>query len=758
MLRIGLALLAGHGCIHSLAALPAAQPWAWILVALLALFALLRSRLGVVFLLGIAWAWLHAAVRLADDLPTALEGADLVVHGRVASLPGSASDQADPQFEFDVTAAPRGVPGRIRLTWYDSGLRLLPGESWQLVVRLKRRNGFANPGGFDYEGHLFRQGIGATGYVRSDERNARLTPPAAEYAVARVRAWIARRIALAVPNDPMLGILQGLAVGDTQAMSVEQWRVFAATGTTHLMAISGLHIGMVAALAAWLGGGIARWRAAQGHRLTAIHGQVFCGALAAIVYSLLAGLSVPTQRTLVMLCVYFAARALRRELNVANALGVALIGVLLIDPFAPLAAGAWLSFGAVAAILLGVGGRLGREGSIKGFARVQLAVTVGLMPVLIATFGSLSLVSPVANTVAIPLFTLIVVPLTLLGTALASVSQLGADLVLGLASGVLQLFWPALLWLSQRSWAMWHFPELPLSIGASLTVGVLLFVLPGIAPTRIAALLLCLPAALWRPAMPERGEFKLTLLDVGQGLSAVIRTQSHVLVYDAGPAFRSGRDTGELVILPFLRSQGVRRLDLLMVSHDDLDHRGGMRSLVAGLPVARVLAGPSVRAPFARSSLCRRGQRWSWDGVEFEVLHPGVGGQMRGNDSSCVLRVAASGASLLLTGDIQRGSEAELVAAGLGHADIVVAPHHGSRTSSTAALVDATRPELVLFATGYRNRWGFPRPDVVERWHAAGARTLSTADSGAIEVLVSAQGVRPPRQFRIEQRRYWQSR
>lgn len=759
MLRIGLAFLAGHGCIHALAELPAAQPWAWILAVLLPAFALLRSKLAVVFLLGIAWAWLHAAVRLSDDLSPALEGADLIVSGYVASLLDSGPETADPQFEFDVTAALPGVPGRLRLTWYDSAQRLLPGESWQLLVRLKRRNGFANPGGFDYERHLFQQRIGATGYVRSDARNVRLEPPAASYAVARMRAWIARHIAQAVPGDPMLGILQGLAVGDTQAMSVEQWRVFAATGTTHLMAISGLHISMVAALAAWLGGGIVRWRAAQSRRLTAIHGQFFCGCLAAIAYSLLAGLSVPTQRTLLMLCIYFAARALRRELDIVNALAAALIGVLLIDPFAPLAVGAWLSFGAVAVILLGVDGRLTREGAIKSFARVQLAVSVGLTPVLIAAFGSLSLISPLANAVAIPLFTLVVVPLTLIGAALASVSQFFGGIVLGLAATLLQVFWPALLWLSQLPLAMWHFPQLPLAISAALMLGTLLLILPGITPTRIAALLLCLPAVFWRPATPAHGEFKLTLLDVGQGLSATVHTRSHVLVYDAGPAFRSGRDTGELVILPFLRSQGVRRIDMLMVSHDDLDHRGGMRSVVAGMPVEQVLAGPSVKASLAQLGPCRRGQRWSWDGVEFEVLHPAAGDQAQDNDSSCVLRVTASGGtSLLLTGDIQRNSEAELVATGLEHADIVIAPHHGSRTSSTAAFVDATQPELVLFATGYRNRWNFPRPDVIERWRLAGAQTLSTAQSGAIEVLVSATGVQLPKEFRVEHRRYWRSR
>lgn len=760
MLPIGLAFLAGHCCIHGLGALPAWQLLRFALpVLLVLLIALMRRQasllpaLAISFVLGLGWAWCNASVRLADDLPAVLEGEDLLVRGHVASLPEAGT--VDPQFEFDVSVAPPGVSSRIRLTWYDNEARPLPGELWQFVVRLKRRNGFANPGGFDYEGHLFRQGIGATGYVRNDERNVRLAPASAMYAVARLRAWIARRQAAAVGSDPMLGILQGLAIGDTQAMSADQWRVFAATGTTHLMAISGLHISMIAALAAWLGGGIARWPKAQRYRLTAIHGQVFCGGLAAIVYSTLAGLSVPTQRTLVMLCIYFAARAWRRELGVAHALGVALIAVLLIDPFAPLAIGAWLSFGAVAMILLGVSGRVAREGAFKSFTRVQLAVTIGLMPLLIGAFGSLSLISPLANAIAIPAFTLLIVPLVLIGTAAAALWLPAGALVLGFTTRLLGWCWPALEWLSQLPLAMWHLPQLPAPVYAALLAGALLLVVPGIWPTRIVATLLCVPALTWRPPTPVHGEFRLTLLDVGQGLAAVVHTRSHVLVYDTGPAFRTGRDTGELVVLPYLYSQGVRRIDTVMVSHGDLDHQGGLNSVANALPVTRVLAGPSVKSRLPQLQRCRRGQRWSWDGVEFEVLHPASMEYVHDNDSSCVLRVSAAGGSVLLTGDIQSDGEATLVAAGLARADVVVAPHHGSRTSSTADFVAATRPALALFPAGYRNRWGFPRQDIVQRWREAGAQTLSTQDSGAIDVRISATGVEPPRQFRVQQRRYW---
>lgn len=764
MLRIGSAFLAAHCCIHSLAVLPALQPVALALSALLLLavgLIALRSRLKssripallIAFALGLGWAWVNAAARLADDLPAALEGVDVLIRGHIASLPVTAD--VDSQFEFDVSAAQPGVPQRLRLAWYDNDAQPQPGELWQFVVRLKRRNGFANPGGFDHEGHLFRQGIGATGYVRNDERSRRLAPASAMYAVARTRAWIARRQATAVGNDPMLGILQGLAIGDTQAMSADQWRVFAATGTTHLMAISGLHISMLAALAAWLGGNIARWRQAQRHRLTAIHGQVFCGGLAAVIYSILAGLSVPTQRTLVMLCIYFAARAWRRELGVGNALGIALIAVLLIDPFAPLAVGAWLSFGAVAVILLAVSGRLVREGTLRSFTRVQVAVTIGLTPLLIGAFGSLSLIAPLANAIAIPAFTLLLVPLILLGTAAAAVWLPAGAVVLGFTTQLLNGCWPALEWLSRLPLAMWHLPQLPWPAYALLLAGTLLLVVPGIWPMRMVAIMLCMPALTWRPATPGHGEFSLVLLDVGQGLAAAVHTQSHVLVYDTGPAFRTGRDTGELVVLPYLRSQGVRRIDALMVSHGDLDHQGGMRSIAHAMPVTQVLAGPSVKLRLPQSRTCRRGQRWSWDGVDFEVLHPAGMEYVRDNDSSCVLWVSAAGGSVLLTGDIQNDSEAALVAAGIPHADIVVAPHHGSRTSSTAAFVAATRPSLVLFPAGYRNRWGFPKQDVIDRWRAAGAQTLSTPQSGAIEVRVSAAGPQPARQFRIEHRHYW---
>ncbi len=751
--RVAFAFLLGACCIHALPWLPEWHGALGLAVSAAALALVGRFKPFAGLLAGLAWTWISASARTAGDLPPALEGQDLLVRGYVASLPRAPADDA--QFLLDVTEPRAGVPLRIRLVWYRSAHAPQAGELWRLVVRLKRRNGFANPGGVDREAQLFREGIGATGYVREDERNARLAPASARYAVTRARGWISGRIREAVRDPQVLGVLQGLAVGDTQAMTPEQWRVFAATGTTHLMAISGLHITMVAALAAWLGGAIVRLPSAQMRRWSAMHGQVIAGVAAALAYATLAGLSVPTQRTLLMLVIYFAARWLRRELAVTQALGLALIGVLLIDPFAPLAPGAWLSFGAVAIILLAVAGRLRRDGPVAAFARVQIAVTIGLVPLLLTAFGSISLLSPIANVGAIPLFTLLIVPTVLLGAAVASVWLPAGEWVLAIPEHLLLWTWPLLQWIAQWPLTLWHFPQPPVLAFAALVVGVMLLVGPGIWPTRLAGLLLCLPAALHRVPGPGVGNFELAMLDVGQGLAVVVRTQTHALVYDAGPAFPSGRDAGELAVMPYLRHRGVRQLDALVVSHGDLDHRGGANTVLAGLPVAGVLAGPSV-GPLSRPrEPCRRGMRWTWDGVQFEVLHPARSARASDNDSSCVLLVRGAAGSALLAGDVEATGESEIVDNGLPHVTAVVVPHHGSRTSSTDAFVAATRPALALVSAGYRNRWGLPRHEIVDRWRAAGARVLTTADSGAIEVTFAAG--RPPlaREYRQTRRRYW---
>ncbi|MGE0115186.1 MAG: DNA internalization-related competence protein ComEC/Rec2 [Steroidobacteraceae bacterium] len=708
----------------------------------------------VAFLLGLVWTALQAQRQLHDDLAPALEGQDMVITGYIASIPETESYGV--RFVFAPEASSLPLPARLQLTWYSPAVALHAAQRWQVQVRLKRRHGFANPGGYDYEAQLFREGIGATGYVRESIGNRQLGQVTGEY-VLKWRAALTEAIARAIPHAPMQGVVRGLAVGDQQAISSAAWQVFARTGTSHLMAISGFHIGMVAWVFAWLGSRLIYWPAAQRWRWTVPDLRALFGMSAALGYSLLAGMSVPTQRTLIMLAVYFGAGLLRREVNVWHSFGLALLLVLLIDPFAPLAVGAWLSFGAVAVILLNQHGRLGHGPGWREFLHIQWVVSLGLVPLLLSSFGSLPLLSPLVNLLAIPLFTAVLVPLVLAGCALLPLHAGFAGAWLGWVAWGLDQVFAALQWAAGFSWASWYAPQAASWAMVLLVLGTLMMVLPWVWPLRVSGLLCCLPALCWQvPPLPENG-FSMTTLDVGQGLSVVIQTRNHVLLYDAGPVFQSGRDTGELVVLPYLRAMGIRQLDMVIASHGDADHVGGLQSVLAGLPVQQVLPGPSVILPQPHIN-CQRGQHWQWDGVQFEVLHPGPEHTEQGdNNQSCVLRIAAAGGSALLLGDVEKRIEYELVGSGLiKPSTMVLAAHHGSRSSSTETLVASVQAQWVVFSAGYRNRWGFPKDDIVARWQATGSRPISTIESGAVTATLLPGKAVEIRRYRQQRRRYWQ--
>lgn len=715
----------------------------------------------VAFLFGLVWTSVQARAQLQHDLSPQLEGQDLGITGYIASIPEV--EAYGVRFAFVLDTSTLNLPPRVELTWYDPPATLHAAERWQLQVRLKRRHGFANPGGYDYEALLFRQGFGATGYIRDAADNRRLGVIPGKQ-VLKARAALTQAIANAIPDAPMQGVVRGLAVGDQQAISSDAWQVFARTGTSHLMAISGFHIGMVAWLFAWLGSRLVYWPVAQRWRWTVPDLRAIFGMSAALGYALLAGMSIPTQRTLLMLGVYFGAGLLRREVSVWHSFGLALLLVLLVDPLAPLAVGAWLSFGAVAVILLNQVGRLGRTAGWRGFLNMQLVVSLGLVPLLLSSFGSLSLVAPLVNLLAIPLFTAVLVPLVLIGCALLCLQpQLGGWWLGWLAQGMDYVF-GALQWAAEFSWANWYAPQAAPWAMALLVAGTVMMVLPWLWPLRVSGLLCCLPALCWQPTALTEGGFSVATLDVGQGLAIVIQTQSHVLLYDAGPKFQSGRDTGELVVLPYLRSKGIRQLDAFMVSHGDEDHTGGMRSVLAGMPVARLLLGPSVKLPMPYAigphTPCQRGQHWQWDGVQFIVLHPGPEHtQQSDNNQSCVLRITGPGGSALLLGDVERPIERELTEAGFITAtSLVQAAHHGSRSSSTEAFIAAAQAEWVVFSAGYRNRWGFPKDDVLARWQGAGAQSASTIDSGAVTAVLLPGQPMAIQHFRAQRSRYWQTR
>ncbi|WP_306603264.1 DNA internalization-related competence protein ComEC/Rec2 [Azonexus sp.] len=711
--------------------------------------------------LGFSWAAWRAELRLADELAKDWEGRDVQVIGVIAGLPQDF--ERGTRFEFaveQVLTAEAVVPRRIQLAWY-RGKREVPivepGERWRLTVRLKRPHGAANPGGFDYEVWLLERGIRATGYVRpepAEKLAAFVWRPA--YVVEHLRATVRHNFLRVLPSGdwPWVGILTALAVGDQQAVQGELWRVFNRTGTTHLMSISGLHVTMVAGLLGWLVSAFWRRVPLLAMRYPAQRAGLLAAALAALFYALLAGFGVPAQRTLYMLLVAVAAMFSGRIVAPSRILALALLAVLAADSWAVLAAGFWLSFGAVGALLyIGsalVGSSRGWRQRLHGWGLVQWAATLASLPVLMLVFQQFSLVSPLANALAVPVISFIITPLALLGALLPWWP------ILGLAHGILDWLMHFLVWCA--GWPVWQAPAPPVWVVVLAGLGVALCLLPRGVPGKWLGLLLILPAVAWPPETIPAGEARVDVLDVGQGQAVVIRTQQHVLIYDPGPLYSADSDAGQRVVVPFLRWLGVDRINTLVVTHGDSDHAGGLASLQAALPVDQVLS--SMRE--LDGELCAAGQRWVWDGVEFSILHPAPSAYAEAskrNALSCVLLLAAGEHRMLLTADIEAADETVMLArdaAGL-KAEVLLVPHHGAKGSSTPAFIAAVDASEVLFSVGYRNRFGHPRPEIVERYVSTAARLWRTDLDGALRVALSPSGLAVTG-WRHERSRYWHGR
>jgi len=781
MRRIALGFLIGTAAVQQLASLPDMVWSVSLLFALLILAGFLRGR-GLLPLLllsvgiGFFWASIIAQHMLAGALPVELEGQDVVVEGLVASLPEQKGRRLRFVFAPDSLRwqdEAQAVPGKLLLSWYPRKGHKIPalrvGERWRLQLRLKRPHGFSNPGGFDYEAWLFQQGIRAKGYVRYSKKgakptdalrvNQRLAPAGSAYWIDQVRESLRTNILASLKDHPLRGIVLALAIGDRQFISPAQWRVLRRTGTNHLVAISGLHVGLVAGFAFFLLRRLWRLSARAVTRWPANKAGALGALLAAMVYAALAGFSVPTQRALIMVAVVMLAVIVQRQTRPSSLLALALLLVLIIDPLAVMAAGFWLSFGAVTVILYGMSGRLAMKSLWWQWGRVQWLVAVGLFPALLLLFQQASLVAPLANLLAVPWVSLVTVPLTLLGSIALGFSDTLGDGLLGLSSLSLEGLWWWLDELAQWPQAAWRQMAPRLWTLPVAVIGIVWLLAPRGVPTRWVGAVGLLPLLFISPTLIPAGQAKFTLLDVGQGLSAVVQTRNHVLVFDAGPRFSSGFNTGEAVVAPYLRSRGLRQIDTLLVSHGDNDHIGGVAGLRADMPVQRLLS--SVPQDIDGAEPCQAGQYWQWDGVAFAMLNPGeetpAGGRSN-NNRSCVLHVQAGSQSVLLSGDIEKAAEGELVKV-FGQrlaSDVLVVPHHGSRTSSSPVFLTAVAPKLALFPVGYRNRYGFPKPQIIQRYVARGVRLFDTAHNGAIELpLGGAGGLDTVLTHRQQAARYW---
>lgn len=783
MIRLAILCFAlGAAWLQAQARLPALA-WLWLLPPALLLAAWMPRAgwpglgrrvllLGVCLALGFFHAAWRAELRLAERLSPLWEGRQMALTGRVLDLPEVTPRGVRWVFQVERTQTlAASPPRRLQLSLFIAPGAARPnirgGDCLRLTARLYRPHAQINPGGFDYQAWLLERGIGASGYVT-------VPPEASTACAASGRAWVDAlrevlrgRLRQALAGEPYGGVVVALAIGDQNAIPTSQWTLFRHTGVTHLMSISGLHVTLFASLVYLLASQLWRRWPRLCLRLPARKAGMALGLTAAAGYVALAGFGIPAQRTLYMLAALAAALWSGRLSSPSRALAAALLPVVLIDPWAALAPGFWLSFGAVAALFYAGGGRLAPPPWWLAWVKTQWAVTVALLPALLALFHEVSLVAPVANAFAIPLVSLVAVPLTL------SAAFLPWDGLAWAAHAVIAVTLAGLEWLDALPQPVWHGAAAgPLALLLA-GLGAAWLLLPRGVPARWLGALLMLPLLFPRLERPAHGEFRLTLLDVGQGLAAVVRTADHSLVFDAGPLYASGEDSGARVVAPYLHAQGIRRLDALLVSHDDSDHSGGALSLLESHRPAMFLTSlagvpPTVLGAHGRTLLaaapgarpCAAGQGWAWDGVNFEVLHPPArhyaNPNYRDNDRGCVLKVSAPGGSVLLTADIERLGEMSLLERQPDDlaAEVLVAPHHGSKTSSMPAFLAAVSPRWVLIPVGHRNRYGHPAAEVLARYRASGYEVLRTDRDGAVEVRLTAGGVET-RTAREGERRYW---
>ena len=759
MTPVILSFACGVLCVQLLPALPGT---AWLGLAVLAAGFFSQRivvRCGAGFAVGLCWALFMAQQRLDDRLAPELEGKDIELVGIVSGLPYAT--ERGLRFELEPEFSEVRLPGKILLSWYRQPsyeeqpaaltAAIRPGERYRLTVRLRRPHGLANPHGFDYEAWLLERGVGATGYVRGRPGPALLgRRDSLSDRIERMREAVRERFKRVLGETPAAGILVALAVGDQRSISAEEWRLFSRTGVTHLMSISGLHVTLVSGLFAWLTGWLWRRSATLCLRLPARKAAAAAAILGALGYTLIAGFAVPAQRTFWMVTVVALALWAGRIASPAHTLALALGVVLLFDPWAVLAPGFWLSFGAVAIIFFVA---RTNESRVRQWLRVQWAITLGLTPAALFLFSQVSLVGPLANAVAIPLVSVVVTPIAL------AAALLPWDALLHLAAWLMQWQLVVLEWCASLPAAVWQQHVPPLWSVLLGLAGVLWLLAPRGVPWRATGLALMLPAVALPPPAPAPGEAWITTLDVGQGLAVLVRTANRALLYDAGPAFSADADSGERVIAPYLRATGIGRLDAMIVTHNDNDHAGGAASVLENFEVDDFLSSLAADHPLhrlaPRSRRCAAGSAWEWDGVRFELLHPEAGAARarRSNDLSCVLKVSAGVRSMLLTGDIEKGAEVELIGRGRDalQSDVLLVPHHGSGTSSTAEFLAAVGATAAVIPVGYRNRFGHPNGEVLGR---LGAAIYRTDRDGAVTARLSGSGLAIFAQ-RVEQRRYW---
>ncbi len=705
---------------------------------------------------GFSWSYFHAVQKLSWQMPAEDIQRNIFVCGKVDGI----SQWHDKALRFDLELnryqgkplAAKGI--KVRLFWPQGSIGFTDGDTLCCYAKLKPRWHLSNPGTLDQEKQFFLEGIYATGKLVS----------LAEYkindhfSITRWRQNLNERLRTLIGDKPFLGVIQATTLGLYQNITPQQWFVFQATGTIHAIAISGLHISIVALLC----GGWVTFLVAHFPRLTNLYpakcyGAV-CALMGALIYSAMAGFSIPTQRALVMILVSIIALLKRQPILSWHCFALALIGILIVSPLAPLQIGFWLSFGCVAALIYG-SSHINSTSRWRKWVVPQLVVFIGLLPLCSFFFEQIPLISPIANIIVLPIMDLVVVPASLIGLLLTGLSTSLASLCFYIAQLALEVSWWLLEKLAHVSFNVWQQGHLPfIYLLIALFCAILLLAPKGF-PAKRLGFIGFLPMVFYQGPHPASGECHFTLLDVGQGLAAVIQTQHHSMLYDAGPVYGAD-NAGRRIIKPFLGSQHIKALDKVIISHSDLDHRGGLDGL-ADFPIGEILSSEPTRLS-VNARQCIAGETWEWDGVRFAILNPPLVDKHKAtqkrNNLSCVLKVTVGNKSILLTGDIEQGAEQTLLEQGHNvlRSALLVVPHHGSLTSSSQAFVQAVSPKYALFPVGLANQYGFPKQAVLKRYEEVGAINLLVSQTGALMFrLNQTDELTPPIHWRDTSRHYW---
>lgn len=730
MIGHALAFLCGDFALQQFTQLPNFT-WLLILSALAGIMARLRYFYGVFFLLGFLWSSGFAHYQLSEQLPSSLEGELLALTGNITSLPDQNTQRAN--FEFTLTKNENALPHKIQLVWYNPTAILHAGDTWTFHAKLKRPHSNFNLGGQDFERWQFAQGIGASGTVAEHPAPV-FHEAAALFHVNRWRETIGNALSARYGNTPSVALLKALTIGDDNGLSPAQWDIFRITGTTHLIVISGSHIALVAGLMYWLT--LKLVTRLPIFRYSPPQMAALASLLTAMVYASLAGFVVPTKRAVIMLGIVMIASFYQRQISHLHSLALAIMGILLLNPLALLSIGFWLSFLAVVLIMYRVDGRLKPKPTWQAGVDIQLSVSLGLSPLIVLFFQQVSLISPLVNFVAVPIVELLLVPFALMLIPLIFIAPFLADTLFSALDWLLHYFMQGLTLSSSLLFATLNHPQ-PSPIAFALScLGLLWLFAPRGIPHRALGLILNLPLIFPIAPRLNAGEAQMTLLDVGQGLSVSVQTQHHTLLYDTGAKFLGGGDMGKSVILPFLNHQHIKKLDMLMISHGDNDHIGGAESILNTLPVEQIMTSVPEKFEQGRAIDCTAPQSWTWDEVSFSLLSPAVKFDDE-NNNSCVLKMQTSAGSVLLTGDIEAKAEQWLANNAIAQlpSTVLIAPHHGSKTSSTQAFLEAIAPQIILIPNGYRNQFKHPSKEVITRYQDLHIPYLTSANNGAITVL-----------------------